>query len=1308
MSTNFNQINSSQMVLDLINFDNGTDYTLAHFDVGAGEANPDGQPYDRNATLILTAKAGSGFMVGSTVRVYYNRVNLDTDVQPTSSNTFDLGSYSSVQELLPAISIQYTTLNPDEFIFSQPPTFTLEERVAGVLKPATITAKSDCRVYTGVLTLSLFQLPELVQLESLVGNLDGIGEPPFSVASLDGLLDGLVYIQPAVIDGLSGPIASLTWYPVDFYVTPESLPWNQIAQGNNAWVFADRQNARIALSREGKLLREVETSLDPLNDYTGLAFGNGVFVRSIKNSTNAAISVDGETWSLVALPASDDWQKVFFTGTYFVMFAAFTGYTLVSENGTDWFPLAILEQSYSYFIVGNNTALLYSADLTSATYFTGTWLTRSAVTVSLGRASPNYNQGTYGDGKFLIVDNAAGSFVTSTDAVVWTSKAWEPPVDGQGISSPLAYVAEYGFLAVISNNAGSLHSSNGLFWNYSSLFPGDDTALAGNLPRSIYAVQGNFYTLSRITGRLYTTALTVGALQTIDLSVQAFLHENTSAAALASGSGYSVVDNDPLLGPGTVAVARYTNPATEAAMFRLLPWLFSQSIYAATKEVYSCVFPAGTRIYNKSGVEYTAQQVQDLASGVTRPPVFSRTDTGASAEAFNIELPASSSFAVMVYTQDRFSDLPDTANFVAGLDPLYIADSVTLNNSATAFKVTPDTGALPWRGQIISGSPASGYSPIIFGNGRYISKCTSTNEVAFSTDGITWELYATALPINMVAGTFGNGVFVMVGYDSPFAFISMDGLVWLAAGLNLRSDWTSVAFGQGMFLATTRQGVLATSSNGVYWTISNIPDNTLPDNGAQVRYLATSQTAGYFVLLKPGTSICYRSTDGVNWTAYTIGFVENWIEVLYANSLFVFLSNGQDLAYTSGDWTSWNIINTGLPPATLAWTSAATDGSSIVLVNGANYAIGYVGQNWILDTPRPIDSQDAQWVVFLNKTHYYAGGSGIGFMRSKQLDPVTMFNWSTVVALGTPGGELRNSAALSSGFDSSLQPNWVSVANTAGVPQITLGQSTGFNWQALAGRIGDPAFNYDYFKIVYAAGQYVLLMGESGDPSKVTIALSADGGLNWTSTNYVFPVIPTAICYSVFNGLLVVVGAGGFTGYAAVGGLWTFNIIENHAFSCVAANNSNGIMALSTDGYLARSTDAVNWVVQAMPLANTNGAICPWLSIVWKGSRYVAIASNGYAGYSFGIGWTLSALPPQTAPYVGLAAYDFNSAGSMILFAALCANGNLAISREGLSWSSEPTGVSAAGGVARLIGGNNNQLVITDQVPNQFYTTAAF
>ena len=90
---------------------------------------------------------------------------------------------------------------------------------------------------------------------------------------------------------------------------------------------------------------------------------------------------------------------------------------------------------------------------------------------------------------------------------------------------------------------------------------------------------------------------------------------------------------------------------------------------------------------------------------------------------------------------------------------------------------------------------------IAYGNGKFVAIAYSSNQAAYSEDGITWT--ATTLPISSTwySITYGNGKFVAIAYSSNQAAYSEDGITWTATTLPISSTWYDTAYGNGKFVA---------------------------------------------------------------------------------------------------------------------------------------------------------------------------------------------------------------------------------------------------------------------------------------------------------------------------------------------------------------------------------------------------------------------------------------------------------------------------------------------------------------------------
>lgn len=136
----------------------------------------------------------------------------------------------------------------------------------------------------------------------------------------------------------------------------------------------------------------------------------------------------------------------------------------------------------------------------------------------------------------------------------------------------------------------------------------------------------------------------------------------------------------------------------------------------------------------------------------------------------------------------------------------------------------------------------------------------STNNIRSSVDGFTWT--ARDFPSFLSAGsglTFGGGMFVVVGsndgtLNGSKAFSSPDGITWTERTLPVDCGLlTRVAYGNGLFVASSEDGCVVTSADGITW--------------AKVDVVGFFHGVAYGndEWIITGDSV-YTSPDGVIWT----------------------------------------------------------------------------------------------------------------------------------------------------------------------------------------------------------------------------------------------------------------------------------------------------------------------------------------------------------------------------------------------------------------------------------------------------------
>lgn len=163
---------------------------------------------------------------------------------------------------------------------------------------------------------------------------------------------------------------------------------------------------------------------------------------------------------------------------------------------------------------------------------------------------------------------------------------------------------------------------------------------------------------------------------------------------------------------------------------------------------------------------------------------------------------------------------------------------------------------------------------IRFGGGLFVA-VTQYAELATSSDGSTWNNQTTALDTSndwLQDVCYGGGLWVAMGgggagYNEFKILVSSDGSTWDLYTISPALDdyyGNAIAYGNGLFVVVGYSGFVATSPNGVDWTLRD-PGHT--DDLNDVAYVD-----GLWVSVGPGGKL-YETTDPTGaWTAQTSGF----------------------------------------------------------------------------------------------------------------------------------------------------------------------------------------------------------------------------------------------------------------------------------------------------------------------------------------------------------------------------------------------------------------------------------------------------
>lgn len=197
----------------------------------------------------------------------------------------------------------------------------------------------------------------------------------------------------------------LTWTGRTFNSAGQNY---KVAYGNDIWVAVETGGGSgdITQISDNNGVTWTDGAAVPFGGQSlDIVYGNGKFVIVEPSSTNAAYSIDGQSWTSVALPLNRTWSAIKYGNGRFVLIGS-GGDTLYSFDAITWYTGIILDE---------------------------TWTT-------LG----------YGQGLFLAVSNTSSAVAHSQDGKVWST------IDDDSTVKSLSNIADWSDIVFGNpNNQGS-------------------------------------------------------------------------------------------------------------------------------------------------------------------------------------------------------------------------------------------------------------------------------------------------------------------------------------------------------------------------------------------------------------------------------------------------------------------------------------------------------------------------------------------------------------------------------------------------------------------------------------------------------------------------------------------------------------------------------------------------------------------------------------------------------------------------------------------------------------------------------------
>jgi hypothetical protein len=480
---------------------------------------------------------------------------------------------------------------------------------------------------------------------------------------------------------------------------------------------------------------------------------------------------------------------------------------------------------------------------------------------------------------------------------------------------------------------------------------------------------------------------------------------------------------------------------------------------------------------------------------------------------------------------------------------------------------------------------------LAYGNDRFVATGTTagtSNQVAYSTDGINWTRSSSTVDSIWQTLTYGNGLFVACSAVGGYIMTSPDGITWTSRTSPVSIGVTGLSFANGIFI-----GILTTLANGnsnsiisqdgITWSmratsISNV-------TGFGIAFGTPSGTNGRFVANIPeGTG-----TIPYNQFMYADSIVTNISSNLAKNNVFI----GNDISMTDGlpagyNWMTQNQnisslrgICYGVPTTGPYAGQGLFVGVSENVSPYSNVRTSVDGINWVAQTTDA--SANHSWISVC-----FGNGLFVAVSYNTAINNVMTssdgVNW-TVRTI--PSVAVLQSVIFANNL-------FVAVANS-GTRRVFI-SSNGINWNTIGSTVPDTL---PLRSITYGNGRFVAV-GDSGN-----YMYSTDASSNWI-TGTLTTNLWILIVYG--NGLFVatsLTGTGNRVMTSPDGITWTIrtSAADNNWFGLTYGNGLFVAVGITgTGNRIMISQDGINWTCRNGP---NNG---------YASIAYGVVSSGIYAG----------------------------------------------------------------------------------------------
>lgn len=149
---------------------------------------------------------------------------------------------------------------------------------------------------------------------------------------------------------------------------------------------------------------------------------------------------------------------------------------------------------------------------------------------------------------------------------------------------------------------------------------------------------------------------------------------------------------------------------------------------------------------------------------------------------------------------------------------------------------------------------------IVCGNNRFIEFQNSNANTGAYYD-VGWNVFTLPSSENWNLAVYGSDKFVALPTNSTNqAAYSADGITWTGTTMPITANWSALGYGSNKFVAfASNKNQMAYSSDGITWSTATLPNSA---NWSSVTYDGSK-----FVTIANSSDTVIVSTDGITWTS---------------------------------------------------------------------------------------------------------------------------------------------------------------------------------------------------------------------------------------------------------------------------------------------------------------------------------------------------------------------------------------------------------------------------------------------------------